>query len=74
MNQFVKKYKQLRYENLNPMEALGLTALHIESKGTMQDLNEVQKVYSQDFLNEWDKLMKEENINEKNTIVEFKIG
>lgn len=60
MNQFVKKYHQLRNENLNPMEALGLTALHIESRGTMQDLNEVQQVYSVDFLNEWDELIKEE--------------
>lgn len=68
MSKFVEKYQEFRERNYNPQESFGLVCLHIEAAGTMEDLTELQKVYTEDTFKEWDELIKEANINEKNPV------
>jgi|SRR5699024_2288508 len=76
LNKFIEAYKSLRKRGYDESEAFGLVSGYIATDGTFDDLKRVHKVYKDDHLNEFDKLIKkaEGYLNEKDSITQSQVG
>jgi len=68
MSMFVKKYHELRNKGFDDVEAFGLVAGSIAMAGTIEDLQKVHDVHSEDFFSE--NVETEEILNEDDQVAE----